>query len=66
MAFQAKFTGQYGKKDKGEIAIGAGDAEAQSDTISVNIDQTAMGKAEALHLIDKIRDAIHAAQWPPL
>lgn len=66
MAFIAKFTGQRGKNDIADIAIAAGAAEAQSDTISINIDQTAMSKGDALLLIAKIRDAIHAAQWPPL
>lgn len=66
MAFQAKFTGQRGKAGIENIAISAGAAEAQSDTISVNIDQTAISKGEALMLLQKIADRIHAAPWPPL
>lgn len=65
MAFTASFTGQYGKTDLKDIAIGAGAAEAQHDTISVNIDQSAMSKGEALQLLSKISDAIFAAEWPP-
>ncbi|MEM8725015.1 MAG: hypothetical protein AAGE86_05780 [Pseudomonadota bacterium] len=60
-----KFTAQYGAPDLGDIAVGAGDAEAQSDTISVNLDVTDMGKAEALALIDKIKAKIFASPWPP-
>ena len=66
MAFQFKATGKYGQTDIEEIDIAAGDAEAQSDTISVNVDADTMSKGEALQLIDKIRDRIHAAPWPPL
>lgn len=66
MAFQVKFTGQLGRTELADITIEAGDAEAQSDTISINIDVTAMEKGAALMLIDTIRDAVHAAPWPPL
>ena len=66
MAFQAKFTGQRGETGIEDIAVAAGAAEAQSDTISINIDATNISKGEALMLIDKIRDAVHAAPWPPL
>lgn len=65
MAFTAKFTGKRGKVEIADIAIGAGTEEAQNDTISINIDIDTMSKGEALQLIDKIRDAIHAAPWPP-
>lgn len=63
---QAKFTGQRGKTGIEDIVIGAGAAEAQSDTISVNIDYTNITKGEVLLLLAKIRDRIHAASWPPL
>lgn len=65
MAWKASFTGQYGKTDPADIALGAGTDEAQHDTITVNVDVGNMGKAEALNLIDKIRDAIHRSPWPP-
>jgi dihydroorotate dehydrogenase len=65
MAFTAKWTGKYGEVEIADIAITAGSAEAQSDTISVNIDATNMSKGEALQLLSKISDAIHAAKWPP-
>lgn len=65
MAFQAKFTGKRGQVELADIAISAGAAETQSDTISLNIDATNISKGEALILIDNIRDAVHAASWPP-
>jgi hypothetical protein len=49
-----------------DIVISAGSAEAQSDTISVNIDYTNITKGEVLLLLSKIRDAIHNAPFPPL
>ncbi|RIV87500.1 hypothetical protein [Aurantiacibacter zhengii] len=64
--FQFKTTGSFGGNDIEDIAIEAGDEEAQSDTISINMDITNMGKAEALHLLGKMVDRIHAAPWPPL
>lgn len=65
MAWQAKFTGKRGKTGIEDIVIAAGAAEAQSDTISVNIDATNITKGEALMLLSKISDRIHAADWPP-
>lgn len=66
MAFEIKFTGQLGKTGLADITVGAGDAEAQNDTISINIDQGSMSKGEALMLIDKIRDKVHASDWPAI
>ena len=64
--FEAKFTAQLGKTGLADVAIAAGDSEAQNDTISVNIDVGTMSKGQALILLDKIKDAIHAAPCPPL
>lgn len=64
MAFTASFTAQQGLPYKGDIEIGAGSAEAQSDTISLNIDATNLTKGQALVLIDNIKAAVHAADWP--
>jgi hypothetical protein len=61
-----KYTAQYGSTGSADVAIASGDAEAQSDTISINIDLAAMGRAEAIHLIDKIKDKVLSAPWPPL
>lgn len=65
MAWTAKFTAQRGKVQLKDVAIAAGSAEAQSDTISINIDQTRLTKGEALTMIDNIKAKIHASKWPP-
>lgn len=61
-----KYTGKYGLNAGSTVAVGAGDAEAQSDTISINMDVTNMSRGEALHVIDKIRDGIISKPWPPI
>ena len=66
MAFEAKFTASYGATDRGEVAVAVGSSEAQSDTISVNMDVTNMGKAEAIHVLGKIADKIQSEPWPPV
>lgn len=66
MAWQAKFTAPRGQAELKDVTLAAGSAEAQSDTISINMDVTAMGKAEALQLLDRIINKIHASPWPPL
>jgi hypothetical protein len=66
MAEQYKYTGKYGALDRGDIAVAVGAAEAQSDTVSVNIDVTNMSRAEAVHAIEKIKAKILAEPWPPL
>lgn len=66
MAFTAKLTIQRGKVALKDVAITPGTAEAQSDTISLNIDQTNMSKGDALMLVDEIRQKIFASPWPPL
>lgn len=63
---QAKFTAQRGKSNLKDIAVAAGSAEAQSDTISINIDFTAMRKGDALLLIEDVKRKIAAGKWPPL
>lgn len=63
---QWKFTAQRGKVDLKNITVAAGSAEAQSDTISINIDQNKLTKGEALVLIDEIKEKIFAGKWPPI
>jgi hypothetical protein len=64
MAFTAKFTAVRGKPSLGDIAIGAGTAEAGRDVISLNIDADKISKGEALVLIDSLKQAVHATRWP--
>ncbi|PNU05809.1 hypothetical protein [Novosphingobium guangzhouense] len=64
MAFTAALTVKLGAGGKQDVAIGAGAAEAARDQMTLNIDATKMSKGEAMELVDKIRDAIFAADWP--
>jgi hypothetical protein len=66
MAFQAKFTAQFGKTDPAQIAIAAGDAEAQTDTISINMDVTTMRRDEVVMVLEKLTQRILSASFPPL
>ena len=62
----AKFTVQRGKVDLKDVIVSAGAAEAQSDTISVNIDYTNATRGEVFILIEEIQQKILAGPWPPL
>lgn len=66
MPFPAKFTVQRGKVDLKDVVVAAGAAEAQTDTMSLNLDVTNMSKGEAMILIDEIRQKIFNAPWPPI
>lgn len=61
-----KYTLQRGKTDLKDVTIAAGTAEAQSDTVSINIDVTGMGRMDALMLIESLKNYILKAAWPPL
>lgn len=61
-----KYTAQRGANNRADIAVVAGSAEAQSDTVSVNIDVTGMSRGDALVLIDAIKAKIIAEPFPPL
>lgn len=63
---RTKFTMTQGQTDVGEVQPEAGDAEASSETVSINIDATNLSKGEALIMIDKIRETIHRGEWPPV
>ena len=64
---QFKFTSQRGKRDATkDVTVAAGSAEAQSDTMSLNIDVTKFTKGEVLQQIDYIKAKIFASKWPPL
>ena len=62
----AKFTVQRGMVDLKDVAVAAGTAEAQSDTLSVNIDYTNISRGEILHLLTEIEHKILTGPWPPL
>lgn len=61
-----KFTIQLGKVDLKDVAVAAGTAEAQSETISVNIDYTNMRRMDVVLQLDEIKQKILAGPWPPL
>lgn len=63
---QVKYTVQLGKVDLKDIAVAAGTAEAQSETISVNIDYTNMPRGQVMILLDEIKQRIFNGPWPPL
>lgn len=62
----AKFTVQLGKVDLKDVAVSAGSAEAQSDTLSVNIDYTNASRGDVILLLDEVQQKILAGPWPPL
>lgn len=62
---QTKFTIQRGKVKLEDVAVAAGSAEAQSDTLSVNVDYTNMSKGDVLILLDEVKQKIFAGPWPP-
>lgn len=64
MATQFKFTAQLGKTGMADVTVGAGSAEAQSDTVSVNVDYTKISKREALDLLETIEAKIMSLPWP--
>lgn len=60
----AKLTLQRGKRDLKDVVLAAGSAEAQSDTISLNIDTTNAKKGEVLQMIDLLKAKVHASKFP--
>lgn len=61
-----KFTAKRGDNTLKSVVVAAGTAEAQSDTMSLNIDVTKLTKGDVLVQLDAIRAKIHAGKWPPL
>lgn len=62
-----KLTVQRGGRDEKSVTIAAGAAEAQSDTMSLNIDYTNIRRGEALMMLKAIEIRIASAPtWPPV
>lgn len=61
-----RYTIQRGKVDLKDVTVAAGTAEAQSDTISLNIDVTNMSRGEAVLMLDELKQRVLAGVWPPL
>lgn len=61
-----KLTVQRGGRGEKSVVIAAGAAEAQSDTMSLNIDYTNIRRGEALMMIEAIKMRIAGSPtWPP-
>lgn len=63
---QVKYTIQLGKVDLKDVTVAAGTAEAQSETLSVNIDYTNMPRGQVLILLEEIKQRVFNGPWPPL
>ena len=61
-----KLTMQRGKPERKNVAIAAGTAEAQTNTLSVNIDSTGLRKVDVLIMLAAVEQQIIASPWPPL
>jgi hypothetical protein len=61
-----KLTIQRGKNGLKDVTVAAGSNEAQSDTISINIDFTKMTKGDVLLELDLLKQKIFASKWPML
>lgn len=61
-----KLTLQRGGTEEKEVVVSAGSAEAQTDTISVNIDYTALRKGEVVLMLETIKMRVQGSPtWPP-
>lgn len=60
----AKFTLKRGRTRPEDVILTAGAAEAQSDTISVNVDLTLIKKGEVVQMLEAIQNAILRGKWP--
>lgn len=59
-------TVKRGGRELKDVAVGAGEAEAQSDTMTLNIDITNLKRGDALMMVEALRQKIHGAPtWPP-
>ena len=59
-----KLTTQRGKNALKDVIVAAGSAEAQTDTISLNVDFTKMTKGDVLLQLENFRQKIFASKWP--
>jgi hypothetical protein len=65
MAWTGKLTIQRGTSNNpASVVLEAGSAEAQSDTISVNIDATNLSRGEAVVMLEDLIVHIQRGNWP--
>ena len=61
-----KLTVKRGGREKKDVIVAAGTAEAQSDTMSLNMDLNNLRRGEALIMVEAIKMKIQGApSWPP-
>ncbi len=61
-----KLTVKRGGREEKDVIVAAGAAEAQSDTMSLNIDLTNLRRGEAIIMLEALMMKIHGAPtWPP-
>lgn len=63
-----KFTAKRGQLNRKDVALGAGSAEAQPETLSVNIDvtsATSLRKRDVLDMLEAVKNRIFSGPWPP-
>lgn len=56
-----KLTVKRGGREEKDVVVAAGAAEAQSDTISLNIDVTNLRRGELLLMIEALKQKVHAS-----
>jgi hypothetical protein len=56
-----KLTVQRGGREEKHVVVSAGAAEAQSDTMSLNIDVTNLRRGEVLLMLEALKQKIHAS-----
>ncbi len=63
---QYKLTIQRGKVDLKDVVVAAGVAEAQSDTMSLNIDSTNLTRQDIIVMLAEVQQKVFSGLWPPL
>lgn len=59
-----KFTIQRGKMQAKDVVQAAGSAEAQTETLSVNIDYTRWTKGDVIIALESVIQKIQRGKWP--
>lgn len=63
---QYKLTIQRGKVDLKDVVVAAGVAEAQSDTMSLNIDSANLTRQDIIVMLAEVQQKVFSGLWPPL
>lgn len=61
-----KLTARRGDREEKTVVLAAGSAEAQTETMSLNVDVTNMTRGNALMMVEAIKNRIQSSPtWPP-